>query len=63
MNNKDYLEHSAKEPMALLRKKFNNGEDIYKTSPTTLTAEEASADTAGNPGGKTDDPDGRSKFR
>lgn len=44
MINKEYLEYSAKEPMALLRKKFNNGEDIYKTSPTTLTAEEASAD-------------------
>ena len=44
MINKEYLEYSAKEPMALLRKKFNNGEDIYKTSPTTLTAEDASAD-------------------
>ena len=40
----EYLEYSAKEPMALLRKKFNNGEDIYKTAPTTLTAQDASAD-------------------
>ena len=38
MINIEYLEYSAKEPMALLRKKFNNGDDIYKTTPTTLTA-------------------------
>ena len=44
MSNLEYLEYSAKEPMALLRKKFNNGEDIYKTAPTTLTAQDASAD-------------------
>ena len=44
MSNLEYLEYSAKEPMTLLRKKFNNGEDIYKISPTTLTAEDALAD-------------------
>ena len=44
MSNLEYLEYSAKEPMALLRKKFNNGEDIYKTAPTTLTTQDASAD-------------------
>lgn len=44
MSDLEYLEYSAKEPMALLRKKFNNGADIFKTSPTTLTAEDASAD-------------------
>lgn len=44
MSDLEYLEYSAKEPMTLLRKKFNNGEDIYKTAPTTLTAEDASAD-------------------
>ena len=44
MSNLEYLEYSAKEPMALLRKKFNNGEDIYKTAPTTLMAQDASAD-------------------
>ena len=44
MSNKEYLEYSAKEPMTLLRKMFNNGEDIYKTSPKTLTTEDALAD-------------------
>lgn len=44
MSNLEYLEYSAKELMALLRKKFNNGEDIYKTAPTTLMAQDASAD-------------------
>lgn len=44
MSDLEYLEYSAKEPMMLLRKKFNNGEDIYKTSPKMLTAEDALAD-------------------
>ena len=43
MRDLEYLEYSAKEPMTLLRKMFNNGAAIYKTSPTTLTAEDASA--------------------
>lgn len=44
MDRSDYLAYSAKEPMTLLRKKFNRGEDLYKPVPETLTAEAALED-------------------
>lgn len=44
MSNLEYLEYSAKDQGCCSRKKFNNGEDIYKTAPTTLMAQDASAD-------------------
>lgn len=41
MDHSDYLAYSAKEPMTLLRRKFNRGENLYKPSPQTLPAEDA----------------------
>ena len=40
----EFIDYSSKEPMILLRKKFNNGEDIYKATPKTITAKEAMTD-------------------
>ena len=40
----DFLEYSAQEPMLKLRKKFNNGEQINKDIPTSITVQEATED-------------------
>lgn len=40
----EYLAYSAKEPMTLLRKRFNEGESLYKTPPALLTMDEAMDD-------------------
>lgn len=40
----EYLAYCAKEPMTLLRKRFNEGESLYKTPPALLTMDEALED-------------------
>lgn len=40
----DFLEYSAQEPMQILRKKFNNGEQINKNIPTSVTVQAAMED-------------------
>lgn len=44
MNPSEYLAYSAKEPMTLLRKKFNEGQSLYKAPPALLTIDEAIED-------------------
>lgn len=44
MNCSKYLEYSAKEPMTILRRKFNNGESLYKSTPAALSVEAARED-------------------
>lgn len=44
MNCSEYLEHSAKEPMTILRRKFNDGESLYKSTPEALSVDAARED-------------------
>ena len=46
MNRSRYLEYSAKEPMTMLRKKFNNGESLYKSTPAVLSVDAAKEDVS-----------------
>lgn len=41
MDYSEYLAYSAKEPMTLLRRKFNRGENLYKPAPETLPVADA----------------------
>ena len=41
MNDSEYLKYSAAEPMAVLRRKFNDGESIYKDTPVELSINDA----------------------
>lgn len=44
MNDNKFLIYSAKEPMKLLRKKFNQGESLYNAVPDSVSCEEALED-------------------
>ena len=44
MNNTEYLKHSATEPMTVLRRKFNDGESLYKDTPVELSIDDARDD-------------------
>ena len=44
MNNSEYLKYSATEPMTELRRRFNDGESIYKDVPVELSIDNARAD-------------------
>lgn len=44
MNQNDFLKYSACEPMTVLRKRFNQGENLYKPVPDAITADEALED-------------------
>ena len=44
MNNHEFLIYSAKEPMKILRKKFNRGESVYKEVPSSVSKAEALED-------------------
>ncbi|MEG0963283.1 MAG: S41 family peptidase [Lachnospiraceae bacterium] len=44
MEHTDFLIYSAKEPMEIVRRKFNQGENLYKESPNSVTFEEAFKD-------------------
>ena len=44
MNNHEFLIYSAKEPMKILRKKFNRGESVYKEVPNSISKSEALED-------------------
>lgn len=44
MNSTEYLKHSAAEPMTVLRRKFNNGESMYKHTPVELSIDDAKDD-------------------
>lgn len=46
MQNIDYLAYSANEPMVILRRKYNDGESLYKPTPAEITIDEALADVA-----------------
>ena len=46
MENIDYLAYSANEPMVILRRKYNDGESLYKPTPAEITIDEALADVA-----------------
>lgn len=44
MNNTEYLKYSATEPMTVLRRKFNDGESLYKDTPVELSIDDARDD-------------------
>lgn len=44
MNNTEYLKYSATEPMSVLRRKFNDGESLYKDTPVELSIGDARDD-------------------
>ena len=44
MNSFEYLKYSATEPMTVLRRKFNDGESIYKDTPVELSIDDARYD-------------------
>lgn len=46
MDNHKFLIYSAEEPMKLLRKKFNQGESLYKAVPDSVSCVEASEDVS-----------------
>lgn len=46
MSEKDFLIYSAKEPMVILRKKFNQGESLYKSTPDSISQIAALEDSA-----------------
>lgn len=46
MNRHDFLIYSAKEPMKLLREKFNRGESVYKEVPDSVSGVEALEDVS-----------------
>lgn len=44
MKNSEYLKYSATEPMTVIRRKFNNGESLYKETPIELSIDDAKDD-------------------
>jgi len=44
VNDSEYLKYSAAESMAVLRRKFNDGESIYKDTPVELSINDARDD-------------------